>query len=135
MSPSALYCVGRARAVALGLADDVSGGIVGVRLDQVAAGVGQLAQPAHRVVDVIGREPSLIDYLGDVAVDAVLNRERAVRLGDRGRQVLAVVGERPVAAGAVGGQHVAVAVVGVGIRRAVGQVFGRELAVGVVGVA
>ena len=59
----------------------------------------------------------------------------AVRIGDAGEPVPRVVGERGDARGVGRRDHVAVGVVGVGHRRAVGQRDAGDLARGVVGIA
>ena len=77
--------VRRAGTVALRFADDVSGRVVGIRFDKAAAGVGQLAEAADGVIQIICCEPRLVGDLGDIPVNAVLDRERAVWLNDRRR--------------------------------------------------
>ncbi len=132
--------VDRARAVAHVLLDQVAGIVVGVQDDQVAVAVGQLRKPAQRIVGVVDREAGLIDALGALADNVVAELQPgAVRVLDLGEQVgiarVAVDEVGDIVLGVGGAGQVALGVVGVGIRRAVGEVFGGDQALGVVGVA
>ena len=87
--------VGRVGAVAVELLLQLAEVVVGVLDDQVARAVGQLGQPAERIVAVVDRVAALIDALGALALGVVGEVERlAVGIGDRGQLVGGVVGQR-----------------------------------------
>jgi len=99
--------------------------------DQIAAAVSQLRKPAERVVRIVDGETGLIDALGALADNVVAELEPgAVRVLNLGEQFgVACVGvneRREVALGVGGAGEVALDVVRVGIRRAVGEGLGAD---------